>query len=298
MSNTKQFWIHCLTPLHVGAGRGLGHIDLPLVREKATNFPYIPGSAVKGVIADYHGAADAKNRKGNLKAAFGISDATNGESTSNSGSLVFTDARLIALPIRSIYGTFAWTASPTILRRLKQDLQAAGQTVDLPDVSVDKEENVYIVEGSALATGQKVFLEDLDLKAIQNPAVEQWATFIAGKVFSSQDEQTTFIQRFAVLHDNVFNFLSETGTSVDAHIRIDEKTKTVDKDRGALWYEETLPAETILSGILWCDKVFGKSGNENVTPQQLLADYGKDISLLQFGGKATTGKGLVRIQFH
>jgi CRISPR-associated protein Cmr4 len=279
--------------MHIGAGRGLGHIDLPLVREKATNFPYIPGSAIKGVIADSY-QADENSRKSNpaLKAAFGITDSSNNESGSNSGSLVFTDARLIALPIRSIYGTFAWTASPAILQRLKRDLQAANPTAGLPDIDVAEKETVNVTNSSVLsAKDNKVFLEDLDLTAATNDAAKQWAEFIAGNVFVQQEERDAFVKRFAVLHDDVFNFLSETGTSVDAHIKMDKDSKTVDKKNGGLWYEESLPAETILSGILWCDKVFG---NKELTQEKLLTDYGKNIPLLQFGGKATTGKGLVR----
>ncbi len=37
-----------LTPLHVGAGTGVGYIDLPIYREAHTDFPGIPASAVKG----------------------------------------------------------------------------------------------------------------------------------------------------------------------------------------------------------------------------------------------------------
>jgi len=294
VSNTKQFWIHSLTPLHVGAGRGLGYIDLPIVREKATNFPYIPGSAIKGVVADYYNATvDQRKTDKKLKAAFGITDSDNSESGANSGSLVFTDARLVALPVQSIYGTFAWTVSPTIFQRVKQDLQAAGQSVDLPDVTIDKEESIFVADNTVLAKDNKAYIGDLDLEVKQNANVKPWAEFIAKKVFEKPEEQNVFVQRFAVLHDNLFNFLSETGTSVEAHTRIDEKTKTVAS--GALWYEESLPSETILSGILWCDKVFG---NKDLTPDNLLTDYGKNIPLLQFGGNATTGKGLVRVQFN
>ena len=42
-NNTKMYWLHALTPLHVGAGRGVGFIDLPIMREKVTNWPLVPG---------------------------------------------------------------------------------------------------------------------------------------------------------------------------------------------------------------------------------------------------------------
>ena len=59
------YWIHALTPLHVGSGRGIGFIDLPIMREKATEYPFVPGSAVKGVLADHHGADDEARDQSN-----------------------------------------------------------------------------------------------------------------------------------------------------------------------------------------------------------------------------------------
>ena len=40
------------TPLHVGAGASVGAVDLPIVRERHTRFPVIPGTSLKGVLAD------------------------------------------------------------------------------------------------------------------------------------------------------------------------------------------------------------------------------------------------------
>ena len=49
--------------------------------------------------------------------AFGES----GEQSANSGSLVFADARRVCMPVRSLYGTFAWVISPVVLTRLARD---------------------------------------------------------------------------------------------------------------------------------------------------------------------------------
>ena len=91
----KMYWLHALTPLHVGEGFGIGAIDLPIVRERTTQWPLVPGSAVKGVIADKNGASGDDSRKNNakLKAAFGMG----GENLDNSGALMFTDARIVAI---------------------------------------------------------------------------------------------------------------------------------------------------------------------------------------------------------
>src|SRR3989442_606393 len=107
-----MFWIHALTPLHVGAGRGVGYIDLPIMRETVTNWPLVPGSAVKGVLADaYHADPDSRKKIGNekLKLAFGVDDDNDNSGGANSGSqagcLVFSDARIVCLPVRSLFGT-------------------------------------------------------------------------------------------------------------------------------------------------------------------------------------------------
>jgi CRISPR-associated protein Cmr4 len=46
------YYLHALSALHVGSGQGAGVIDLPIVREKATHLPYVPGSSLKGVLRE------------------------------------------------------------------------------------------------------------------------------------------------------------------------------------------------------------------------------------------------------
>lgn len=310
---TRMYWIHALTPLHVGAGRGVGYIDLPIMREKVTNLPLVPGSAIKGVLGDTHDAEVIRQkmkRREPLNAnedavlkAFGIA----GDEHSSSGSLVFTDARLICLPVRSLYGTFAWCTSPLILKRLHRDLEAAGlaSRVKAPG-SLKSETSIHVPQGTSSAlqdSNKRVFLEDLDLTAEPCPTAAAWATELGTWLFGTDSHWSkTFAERFAVVPDNVFNFLAETGTEVTARVRIDDEQKTVAK--GALWYEESLPAESILAGLVWCDRVFGgkSNGHSTITTSALLDQFcptvaNKNNSILQIGGKATVGKGRVRCAF-
>src|ERR1022692_2181401 len=150
MPQTKVYWLHALTPLHVGAGAGLGFIDLPVMREKATGWPMVPGSAVKGVLADSHDAS-AEKREGKplMTAAFG----TGGEENANAGALVFTDARLVCLPVRSAYGTFAWVTCKLALDRLARDLKAAG-SAGVPESFEAREERILVATGSAKTRGE------------------------------------------------------------------------------------------------------------------------------------------------
>ena len=312
MPNARIYWLHALTPTHTGVGRGVGYIDLPIDRDAVTNWPLVRGSAFKGVWADYHKATDENRRKDSpegrqLRAAFGVSsDAA--DNASNSGSLIPTDARLVCLPVRSFRGTFAWCTSSLALQMLRRTLVLAG--LSAPPVreapadaneTTKKRGELFHANETVLIEGGAVYLEDLDFTPVKNEAANAWAEKIAGWVFPGDAAwQGEFKKRFAVLPDVVFDFLTETGTEVHTRVKISDETKTVaDK---ALWTEESLPAETILAGVIACDRVFGKNGTE-IKEGDLLEkfardkDTGKPVIVLQIGGKATVGRGQVRCVF-
>jgi CRISPR-associated protein Cmr4 len=294
MPNTRLYWLHCLSPTHAGIGRGVGYIDLPIDRDGVTGWPILRGSGFKGVWADYHKATDEARKKDSmLRAAFGIAGDNN---DSNSGALIPTDAKLVCLPVRSFRGTFAWATSPLCLQMLHRTLTLAGVT-GLPELkfTLSDAEAATPVE-TVLREGNHVYLEDLDFEAKKvPPEVGKWAEFIGKSIFADDAAwQDQFKKRFVVLPDTAFDFLCETGTEVHTRVRIDDDMKTVAK--GALWTEESLPAETILMGLIQCDRIFGKNG-EDITPQGLLDKFAKERLTLQIGGKATVGRGQVRCVF-
>ena len=73
-------------------------------------------------------------------------------------------------------------------------------------------------------------------------------------------------------------------------IRMDDDRKIVKK--GHLWTEEYLPVESILYGIVWCDKI---SSSSTYNEAGILRDL-EGESLLQVGGNASVGKGRVRFR--
>jgi len=113
---------------------------------------------------------------------------------------------------------------------------------------------------------------------------------IAAAVFADDAvAQEDMKQRFLILPDSVFSFLAETATEIRARIAIDDQTGVVKE--GALWYEENLPAETVLWGIyaLSDSRVKGEG-----TKADDLAVKMPTNTLLQLGGKAGVGRGLTR----
>ena len=276
--------IQAITPTRVGAGRGLGHVDLPVVREKVTNYPYVPGTAIKGVLSDKYTVRADHN------VAFGQTDAA--------GSLVFTDAKLLAMPVLSFYGTFALVTCPTILRRLQMELRSFGSNVALGDIPEPANNALCALNNTRLKpqNAQNVYLLDVDF-SFQTLNVN--LLFQLSQLFSSLDASRQ--QRFAVVSDDAFAFLCQTGTEVNAHIRIDDASKTVSSQ--ALWYEETMPPETLFYGFVYCDRVY-RSNQQNQpdppAPADLMDAFCPDNSesLLQFGGKSSTGKGRCFCRFH
>lgn len=304
MASTCIYWLHALSPTHAGIGRGVGYIDLPLDRDGITGWPIVRASGFKGVWADHFRATDEARKKdtaeGRLRrAAFGIAG---DDDNSNAGALVPTDARLVCLPVRSFRGTFAWVTSPLCLQILHRTL-ALAKVNDLPEVPSDlAETDAHHYDTGEIKTvlkqGEKIYLEDLDLTAKPSAIATAWADKLGDWVFSNDAAwQDLFKKRFAVLPDAVFDYLCETGTEVHTRVKIDDATKTVAEK--ALWTEESLPAETILSGIVQCERVFQKDGakDDSIKPETLIRKFATNALALQIGGKATVGRGQVRCVF-
>ena len=275
------YHLHTITSLHVGIGQGTGVIDMPIARERASNLPQIPGSGVKGVLRDE--LSDDTND--DMLALFGPKMGSN--ASEYAGAIKVGDARLLALPIRSWNGTFAWVSCPMILRRYARDL-SANQNGGIPNIpSLNAEQALPASDSELIGHNNKVYLEDLDLVALANNDVDGWAEDIANRVFNKAWKDI-FKQRFLVVHDNVFGFLSETATEIRARIKIDETTGTV--QQGALWYEEYLPAESLLWGVVAVDNPKGKGAKNKAELFALLPSDKR----LQIGGNATVGAGQTR----
>lgn len=300
-------FVHALSPLHAGIGQGAGVIDLPIAREKATGLPFLPGSSLKGALR-----ALCEDQSTRTK-VFGPDTASSDPNSDYASSIQFSDQRLLLLPIRSLAGTFAWVTSPYVLRRLVRDLQDIQLSPGQPGIPDPKEMECYIAQNKSKITldRTKVYLEDLDLivrnpsaqnQFLQNPnaqnqtqdATALWATWIGQKVFPTDTLwQQMLAERFCIIHDDVFNFLIDTATEITTRIKLKEGTKTVDTDTGGLWYEEALPTETILYGLVLATPV----NAAKMTPQKVLTELTALMSkTVQLGGKATVGRGICRVQ--
>jgi CRISPR-associated protein Cmr4 len=246
------------TPLHVGAGSSVGAVDQPVIRERHTRFPVIPGSSIKGVLRDGYTASD------NAKEIFGEQD--------YSGSVSFGEARLLAFPVRSAKGAFAFAVSPLTLQRFARD---AG--IDLPVPSNVKDMSCLPGE-RLIIEGKAVVLEEYRF-SVTGPFPKEWedklTSLLSDAVLSGAHG------RFVLISDTDMSYFAENACQVSQHVRIDDATGTAED--GGLFNEETVPAECLFYAPL-------VTLRENSDVAACIAHFQKE-QLIQFGGKSTTGLG-------
>ena len=123
--------LYTRTPLHVGSGTSVDVVDLPIMRERITGFPVIPASSLKGVLLqsarEKWGDPGEKTPPPEARLLFGTADEERrnerGETErfSYAGCVQILEAKLLAFPVRSLAGCFAWLTCPSVLRRFQRD---------------------------------------------------------------------------------------------------------------------------------------------------------------------------------
>lgn len=285
----RLFHLHCLSALHCGTGQSAGVVDLPIARARASGLPIAPGSSLRGVLREEIGSGDPKH----ARTLFGP-ETVSGSGGAFAGACAIGDAHLLLLPVRSLAGILCYATAPYVLTRYAADRTRAGLAQPSLPARLPAE-TAWVGTDSANLVNDQLVLEDLDLPAAYNPQVQGWAELLARTVHpQDQEAQTDLCARIALLPDDVFGFLAETATEVRARIAINPQTGTV--KRGALWYEENLPAETLLWGVYALEQSHNPDDPQAAdTLASLLPGAGcAGGALLQLGGKAGVGRGLVR----
>lgn len=272
----RSYLLHALTPLHAGTGQAAELIDLPTARMKATGIPFVPGSSIKGVLRDDCRGKDA----GQLQAVFGP-DTEN--ASAHAGALVVGDARLLALPVKSFRGTFAWVSSPLLLFLAGRDIGLKQWPIPEP-----KQRGALVPPDSLCAHNEHVYLEDLDLPAARSEQVAILSRILAPSASPGHD---VFSRRLVIVDDDTMAFLCETSTQIDTRVRLDPATRTT--AHGALWLEESLPPESLLLGLLAADR--SRRRGVTMTPDEVLEFALAEPRVVQIGGKATVGRGRCRL---
>ncbi len=327
---TNILYIYTETPLHVGAGSGLSNVDLPIQRERTTQYPMIQGSGIKGKLratAEVEGLQD-------LDVIFGSSrdikdSAKSGTQTGSSaaqqdyaGALIAGDARILLFPVRSLNGIFAYTTSYDVLQRFARDLERSRvpfqnswsvpkpvdeQDAELPTALVTSPSDLTIQEPQSQE--KTIVLEEFSFKAQEVPNQEhpdkdgpvnkiaKWLAENAIPRYGTGSEsmywQDKLKRSLVILPNDDFRDFVLYATEVITRIRIERETKIVKE--GALWTEEHLPTDTLLYVPTYATN--SRRNGHTLQGKDILQSVStlnnKPGSYLQLGGDETVGRGIV-----
>ena len=285
MSRFRLGYLYALSPIHPGGEGDLGNI-LDIVRETHTNFPYIPGSSLRGCLRDevkYSGLpnADAKKIANRL---FGDELDT---STGNMGvhQAWFGDARLLWVPMRTMElegkgDVFTWVSCHTLIRDHALLSQQGQNLPSLPDIPVGTRTGEYWVADSQITVGA------MPTGLTEATELPKWSTSLEGEVKSTWNDCRI------ILPDNDFDVLMEHAlwTQIRNKITAEDNLngKTQPGSAEVFWTDICIPRDTILY-FPW-----GYRKDKPVLESDHNALMSVVNALFQVGGQANVGRGWVQ----
>ncbi len=253
------------TSIHPGAGQSSGFVDLPVAREAATDYPVIVGSSVKGALLDLARDPQSKVDEATRKRIFGEQE--------NAGALLVSDIRLLLLPIRSLKSAYKWVTCPHLIERLMRDVRRSSSTLRETTVEVSVADGHYL----GLNEGE-LFLEERQFQP--QPDSEDLATLhaVIQPLLKHEESRKRLPQQLVVISDRDFMWFARFGLAINARNVLNEKTKISEN----LWYEETIPSDSVFYGLL---AERGSGALDTVKGIFAKRPY------LQVGGNETVGQG-------
>lgn len=256
--------LQVLTPLHLGEGTQIGAVDLPVARERHTDWPFVPGASLKGALR-----AHARRTGHRDEAVCRVFGAAPGEALFR-GTVSVGDGVLLAAPARTFTSTFALLASPLTLGRFARQVSGA------PEIpSPLSPERVLVgsrfdlkVPGKELAV-----IEDLCFIQENSDGVDAWARFLREGWLGDEAP----LDHLAIVHDDVFAHAARAWLPVRTRNAIDAATGVVDEHK--LFSVEYVAAETLFWTLI--------DGDDSVLPLS-----GDTFAL---GGHNSTGSGRVTL---
>ncbi|MBF2066492.1 MAG: type III-B CRISPR module RAMP protein Cmr4 [Calothrix sp. C42_A2020_038] len=276
MSDFRTGYIYSLAPIHCGGEGDLGNI-LEIAREVHTNFPYVPGSSLRGTLRNEVKQLD--------EVAVNI---LFGKELDNQGQMGvhqvwFGDARLLWVPMRTMamnggQDVFCWVSCHSLIR--DHAIMTQQDTVVFPDEAVGTRPGNYLVADA-----------QIHVRQMSNDQKE--ATLLAGSWANSfkSSVQPTWENNRIVLSDADFQVLMEHSlwTQVRNKIQDDDGINQAGSAE-VFWTDVCIPRDTILYypwgyNLLNSNPVKSKEHDLLINVLQ---------GLFQIGGQANVGRGWVQ----
>ena len=285
-------FLYSVSPVHMGAGQAVGVIDNPIQRERHTGHPCFAGTGIKGAVR--HGFTAIGGDERLIDSLFGP-DA--GSNDLHAGSVSFGDAQLVVLPVRSLKGGYVYATCPQAIFRAQRLLELIGVATKWPTLMV--EAGACLSANPSLLSGNKLHLEAFEYTAVEkaSKSVEDIAKDLAAKAIPGDAAFAFFREKLAkdlvVLSDSDFAYFAQNAMLIEPHVRIDPNTGTAKE--GGLFYTENLPPESLLIAPMLASQTRTGKKEDWDSALGVMAKIKNviDGKLLQIGGDATTGRGLV-----
>ncbi len=288
MNSLKQLMmLYALTSTHVGSGDDLNYIDLPIQREKHTDFPKIEASSLKGSVR--------QSMEQTSKQTYDVNNLLGSKDNCDHGSAIsFSDARLMFFPVKSAKGIFAYTTCPFAINRFISDCKIVGID-DFKDLKLDlpSREISYVVHNNVIVNNNKVILDEYIFDVKEDKNLREFIGIIKDRLPELIDNNLD--ARVILISDDDFKYFVTNSTEVVTRINIDSDSGVV-KNK-ALFTQENLPPETILySLIFFTDSKVPQNGGNSINSRGVREMFNELFpdKIFQIGGDMTLGKGLFR----
>jgi CRISPR-associated protein Cmr4 len=273
MSDFRIGYLYSLSPIHCGGEGDLGNI-LEIAREVHTNFPYIPGSSLRGSLRDEVQQIDPI-----------AADALFGKELDSQGKMGvhqvwFGDARLLWVPMRtmSLSGkdVFTWVSCHSLIRDCA--IIARKSCPNFPDSPIGTYAGTYVVA-------------DAQINVSAMSEEQKQAIALVGDFPNSINDavKPTWEKNRIVLPDADFQVLMEHSLWTQVRNKILDKTEQAGSAE-VFWTDVCIPRDTFFY-FTWGYSL-SKENPVTEAQHQTLIDVLE--GLIQIGGQANVGRGWVQ----
>ncbi|BAY12985.1 type III-B CRISPR module RAMP protein Cmr4 [Calothrix sp. NIES-2098] len=277
MPDFRVGYIYSLAPIHCGGEGDLGNI-LEIAREVHTNFPYVPGSSLRGTLRE----------EVNLQDETAV-DILFGKELDKQGQMGvhqvwFGDARLLWVPMRTMSmnggrDVFSWVSCHSLIRA--HAIITQQNSVIFPDQAVGTSAGTYLVA-------------DAQIEVSQMSNEQKQATTLAGNWPNSLKNavQQTWEKNRIVLPDADFQVLMEHSLWTQVRNKIQDETTGANQAGSAevFWTDVCIPRDT----IFYFSWGYSLLKNKPVKPEEHDILMSVLQGLFQVGGQANVGRGWVQ----
>lgn len=319
--------MRAITPVHAGCASDLGIVDLPIQRERQTGYPKVEASGLKGCIREQledncktlldvyniHNMLGYDRSSKNIYIKAGVScDASKEvnkdfkEGDQYASAIGFVDARILVFPVISAKNVFAYVTCPDVIDKFIEALNLCEQKEgdEFPDSKKFKVKGEQAICSPTCNVNldTQIILDNYryDCKKDEEN-IEKLAKLIANYTDVDLDK---VMGKLVIVSDTDFQDYVSMNTEVITRTKINNETGTVAK--GALFTEEYLPAETIMYSMILYSPVFSSVMPEGIVKvpetypstvedvKNYFKKKGESLTVIQIGGGATIGKGIMK----